>query len=72
MLNFPLASYIEAGEFTKEQLDAIDARIAAGKAVPGQPGEGTGNRAVNSAQGLSVQKKEAGAWWWTYELGQPA
>ncbi|KAL4419543.1 hypothetical protein ABPG77_006874 [Micractinium sp. CCAP 211/92] len=34
MLNFPLASYIEAGEFSEEQLDAIDARIAAGKAVP--------------------------------------
>lgn len=38
MLNFPLASYIEAGEFTEAQLDAIDARVMAGKPAPGQNG----------------------------------
>lgn len=54
MLNFPLASYIEAGEFSKDQLDAIDARVAAGKPVPGQLGGPMGVTAVTSARGQGV------------------
>ena len=54
MLNFPLASYIAAGEFTEAQLDAIDARLAAGKPAPGQHREELGGGKGSKRRGACL------------------
>ncbi|PSC74610.1 AP2-like ethylene-responsive transcription factor TOE3 [Micractinium conductrix] len=60
-LNFPLASYQAADEFTEEQLDEIDARVAAGKPPPASVTVTASKPAARKRGGAPARKSSSAA-----------